>query len=976
MTMSFNGGGPTVVNNEKGVQGQGVYKNVVQDTKGQYYDLSDPQSAAAYAKAMAAYTGPVEVRADGSQWTPDGKQISGPSKDNTATPGTYTRTPEGSLTSQHELSDDELRKAGLGQYAPTNSYGTGAGQYAPLSGPSPTGGVTDPRLGTNYTGEAIDPWSYGSNGGVYKNGQYVPGSNGFDQRSGEYNAEAAQRYADYNNLAAQSAYDTATGDTTSALALEKAAAEGNAPSQAEMLARQQLNGQLDRETSLAASARGGSLNQFAALEMASRQGASDRQNGLASIDATRAKEMADARGQYAGTATTMSAQQLQAELANRQRQLAAMGMADAAQMDRQKQADAIQQLGMSAAQAKAQLVTGQATQTSIAANQVQASKDIASQQSSDSLRNTVIGGGLAAGGAIAAGLIGSAVFGKPTDPNQGIANSSGGYGGGDTGKVGSGSPTGDSTGTGGSVYGAEGQAYDPYADPNMGSDMNSKRDIVDLDSGRGKPVRERQWYDDMAPATAPALDRYGENRYDDRAKQHGSDFAAQIAKLKGEIDSQREAIQNQGSSTDSALSRYGDPPIRLTQSTAGERSGGGGPWERSTSDYGRDDLSNHADSMARSIAALQSYAQSNPQSATQSALDRYGEDEIVSDERAKQDVYRLGLQHGAAGVNTLGGAPNNTGTMSLPSTGVNTLGGVPSNTGKTGLTSLPSTGVNTLGGAPVASGTPSLGAAPTLSGTNALGGRPFAAFASRRSAWGQGGGGDILSDNRAKLRDAYILGRAHENEGLHGGHPDYAFQLQPGEEITDHEIDPKKVARRRDVDRRVARGQAVEVSDDEAREQMADPRSAPVVPTTYYRDTGPSGIAGTLTAPRAADKPAAETDPNYAGQILSDKRAKNLENEPMAKANRALRPSAYSYKDGLGPPDQEPGEKNVGPMAQNLAADPVASVVVRRRPNGLLALNRDKLVKLTAGGVGYLQERVDDLEKTVAMLKAKSKGKR
>jgi hypothetical protein len=61
-------------------------------------------------------------------------------------------------------------------------------------------------------------------------------------------------------------------------------------------------------------------------------------------------------------------------------------------------------------------------------------------------------------------------------------------------------------------------------------------------------------------------------------------------------------------------------------------------------------------------------------------------------------------------------------------------------------------------------------------------------------------------------------------------------------------------------------------------------------------------------------------------------------------------------------------------MAQNLAADPVASSAVRKRPNGLLALNRDKLSKLTAGGVGYLQERVDEIEKQIAALKAKRKG--
>jgi uncharacterized small protein (DUF1192 family) len=263
----------------------------------------------------------------------------------------------------------------------------------------------------------------------------------------------------------------------------------------------------------------------------------------------------------------------------------------------------------------------------------------------------------------------------------------------------------------------------------------------------------------------------------------------------------------------------------------------------------------------------------------------------------------------------------------------------------------------------------------------------------------------------------------------HGGHPDIQFEMSP--DIHDHDINPRIAARKKEIERKLRAGQAVPLSDEEAKRSLDDPRAAP--PDTYYSEE-PGGIARTVTGPRAAPhtyslpaqmmtnavgvsrgqyddgelSPEEKIDtlgsipsdvgyrtaprvalpsgkeyaPTLRGkmvspeddEIVSDARAKKLANEPMAKANRALKPSGYRYKEEFTPPDQEPGEQNVGPMAQNLAADPVASSAVRKRPNGLLALNRDKLSKLTAGGVGYLQERVDEIEKQIAALKAKRKG--
>lgn len=84
---------------------------------------------------------------------------------------------------------------------------------------------------------------------------------------------------------------------------------------------------------------------------------------------------------------------------------------------------------------------------------------------------------------------------------------------------------------------------------------------------------------------------------------------------------------------------------------------------------------------------------------------------------------------------------------------------------------------------------------------------------------------------------------------------------------------------------------------------------------------------------------------------------------PMADANRSMVPSSYAYKPGHAEEaGQQPGERNVGPMAQNMAADPVASTAIAKRPDGMLAIDKDKALKLTMGGLSSLQQQVDQLE--------------
>jgi hypothetical protein len=85
--------------------------------------------------------------------------------------------------------------------------------------------------------------------------------------------------------------------------------------------------------------------------------------------------------------------------------------------------------------------------------------------------------------------------------------------------------------------------------------------------------------------------------------------------------------------------------------------------------------------------------------------------------------------------------------------------------------------------------------------------------------------------------------------------------------------------------------------------------------------------------------------------------------DPMADANRAQAGSIYTYRPGFDAASgQAPGEANVGPMAQTMAADPLASTAVKSDPStGLLMLDRDKLSKLQSAGIASLQRQVDQL---------------
>lgn len=119
------------------------------------------------------------------------------------------------------------------------------------------------------------------------------------------------------------------------------------------------------------------------------------------------------------------------------------------------------------------------------------------------------------------------------------------------------------------------------------------------------------------------------------------------------------------------------------------------------------------------------------------------------------------------------------------------------------------------------------------------------------------------------------------------------------------------------------------------------------------RDAGITGLVGTGIAAGAMLLPA------------SDVRSK----EQIAPADAAgalerVGSYAYNYKDPYGP-GAEPG-RQVGPMAQELAATPEGKTVVQKGRDGKLAVNAPRLSLLNASATGELARRVKGIETALA----------
>lgn len=111
---------------------------------------------------------------------------------------------------------------------------------------------------------------------------------------------------------------------------------------------------------------------------------------------------------------------------------------------------------------------------------------------------------------------------------------------------------------------------------------------------------------------------------------------------------------------------------------------------------------------------------------------------------------------------------------------------------------------------------------------------------------------------------------------------------------------------------------------------------------------------------------AKEATEKATGQTTSDEDSKRgkRDADPMSSANRSMKPKVYTYKEGFAEHEgQTPDEVNVGPIAQNMKRDPVASTaIVEDKKTGLLGIDKSKGLKLVMGSVADLQEQIDELK--------------
>jgi len=106
----------------------------------------------------------------------------------------------------------------------------------------------------------------------------------------------------------------------------------------------------------------------------------------------------------------------------------------------------------------------------------------------------------------------------------------------------------------------------------------------------------------------------------------------------------------------------------------------------------------------------------------------------------------------------------------------------------------------------------------------------------------------------------------------------------------------------------------------------------------------------------------------------SDERAKKVlhEEEPMRGANLAMEASAYKYKPQFTPPGQDEGEVNVGPIAQKMERDPVARTAIVKDDSGLLAIDKEKGLKLAMGSLASLQRQIDEDRRRLSKVEKRS----
>jgi hypothetical protein len=227
-----------------------------------------------------------------------------------------------------------------------------------------------------------------------------------------------------------------------------------------------------------------------------------------------------------------------------------------------------------------------------------------------------------------------------------------------------------------------------------------------------------------------------------------------------------------------------------------------------------------------------------------------------------------------------------------------------------------------------------------------------------------------FSDIHAK-RQAFKEGMNHAQTMQDTGEvpPTPMYMRDPEEERK------KSAALAADMKRAAAAEAAVAAKQDEYVTRQhpvpkTDPRGRDLVVQGAWTDTVGRGKASPAqkAAIQAADKAAAAKEQADA-VVFSDEKTKERFGKSgadrMAQANRSMAPYEYEYKEGFAEREgQKLGDKNVGPIAQNMKADPVARTAIVTDPEtGLLGIDKSKGLKLVMGGLADAQRQIDELRK-------------
>lgn len=109
------------------------------------------------------------------------------------------------------------------------------------------------------------------------------------------------------------------------------------------------------------------------------------------------------------------------------------------------------------------------------------------------------------------------------------------------------------------------------------------------------------------------------------------------------------------------------------------------------------------------------------------------------------------------------------------------------------------------------------------------------------------------------------------------------------------------------------------------------------------------------------------------GDTYSDERTKqgaSRASDLSSQLADGLAPYSYEYKPGFREREgQGQGETNIGPMAQNMARNPVTATAVGRGNDGMLYVDGAKATKLALGGIGELAAKQKRLEAELASLR-------